>query len=396
MKKIILILLSALLLCTAFTGCGFEVDEGVKFNTELVYTLVGEGEDAYYIVGKCADVAELGLTKEQALALDYEVKAEKLGTYGGTLKTVTVPAEHQGLPVKGVGAFAFYLCGAEQIILPETVEFIGSDAFRNCGSLKTVKCGNPDGGSALAKMGETLFYGSERLTSVYVYSESAPEVSSLGPQNEKSVFYGTFYPAVIVPNNSVEAFKTDDKWYVYGDYVAGEDSVYVNGQIIEKGRFIKYAGTAVNVSISSVTEYIGQYAFKGSDVQTVEIPASVKEINRQAFYDCKALTSVHYGEGSVLETIGISAFEGCSLLRTAVLPASLKIVKDKAFESCTSLDTVYVEGLGIEYIYTNVFAGCDALADVFFVGTAEQFAEIDVRSGNEKFTSAHIVYSYTK
>ena len=53
-----------------------------------------------------------------------------------------------------------------------------------------------------------------------------------------------------------------------------------------------------HVVIPEGTEKIGNYWFCDSEVESVEIPASVREIGAYAFYKCKSLKRVVFAEGS--------------------------------------------------------------------------------------------------
>lgn len=52
------------------------------------------------------------------------------------------------------------------------------------------------------------------------------------------------------------------------------------------------------VIIPDGTERVGNHWFWGSDVESVKIPASVREIGADAFCNCKNLKSVTFAEGS--------------------------------------------------------------------------------------------------
>ena len=394
MKKLLLMIVCVMLAIAPLAGCEYEYDPGVEANLELVYTLVGEGEEAYYIVGKVKTLEEAELNSVSVNALTYEEKAAKLGVYGGTLEKVEVPAEHEGKPVKGVGAYAFYLCDAKEIVLPETVEFIGEEAFRNCTSLVKVTVGSAEKGSALKELGRATFRGCSELKTVYLYGDNPPAVKTFDSQNNSNPFTATNYPAVIVKNESYEVYRSNSAWSVYSDYLASESGVYVNGQIVENGRLVKYAGTESVVDVLEAVTVIGQYAFKNTPVTQVNFPAGLKEIGRQSFYGCKKLVTFTFQENSQLYVIGNSAFEACTSLNTAVIPSLVRIVNDRAFAGCTGLDTLFIESLVIEFFYTDVFEGCDVLENVYFVGSEEQFADFEIRQGNEKLLEANFIWNY--
>ncbi|MBP5308134.1 MAG: leucine-rich repeat domain-containing protein [Clostridia bacterium] len=396
MKKLLLVAICAVLAALPFSACEVDYDTGMKVNEELVYTLVENGGDAYYIVGKCEKLSDAGLDFESASALGYEEKAEKLGVYGGKEKKITVPAEHDGIPVRGIGAFAFYLCEAEEVILPASAEFVSDYAFYACRNLKTLSAGSAESGSALKKIGEAAFSGCVKLNAVYLFGSTPPEVASLNPQSVKHAFYGTYYPAVIVPaDEQVSVYAVDAEWAAYVDYVVPLSAVYRNGQIIYGGVLVKYVGSETSVTVSEVVESIGNYAFKKSAVTEVVFPAALKKIGRQSFYGCSALKSYSFAsDPAMLEVIGNNAFEGCSALRTAIFPSNLTTVVDRAFSGCSSLDTVYVQGRALKWIYTNVFDGCGLLSDVFYAGNEEDFSGVIISAGNDNFTSARFTFNY--
>lgn len=82
----------------------------------------------------------------------------------------------------------------------------------------------------------------------------------------------------------------------------------------------------------------------------------MQKIADNAFSSCKKLVSVVLNEG--LEVISDSAFSN-STLETIVLPATLREIHHRAFEYCDCLKTVYVPAgeLRISYDFdANIFS----------------------------------------
>ena len=69
-----------------------------------------------------------------------------------TSDIIYVPNALYDRPVAGIGNFAFENSKASKIVLPDTVEYIGLSAFKNCENLKTVEFGN-----GLERIGRTAF-----------------------------------------------------------------------------------------------------------------------------------------------------------------------------------------------------------------------------------------------
>ena len=90
----------------------------------------------------------------------------------------------------------------------------------------------------------------------------------------------------------------------------------------------------------------------------MEIPASVKCIDARAFYECESLTRVVLTEGSRLERIGNECFRG-SGIEEVTLPGTLREIGTGVFYECDNLRMIYVED------------GCEAsLADAYVPDSA--------------------------
>lgn len=90
------------------------------------------------------------------------------------------------------------------------------------------------------------------------------------------------------------------------------------------------------VVIPDGTEKIGNYWFYGSMIESVEIPAYVKEIGTETFYNCKNLKRVIFTEGSLLEIIGAGCFRS-SGVEELTLSGTLREIGDSAFSECDDL-----------------------------------------------------------
>ena len=97
-----------------------------------------------------------------------------------------------------------------------------------------------------------------------------------------------------------------------------------------------------HVVIPEGTEGIRRNWFWGSNVESVEILASVKCIGTNAFYKCENLKRIVFAEGSRLERIGNYCF--ChSGIEELTLPGTLREIGGYAFDECDNLKTIYVE-----------------------------------------------------
>lgn len=57
-------------------------------------------------------------------------------------KAITIPDEIDGYPVVGIGGYSFDGCVAEEIYLPDSLEYVSSFAFYQCENLRSIDFGN--------------------------------------------------------------------------------------------------------------------------------------------------------------------------------------------------------------------------------------------------------------
>lgn len=107
---------------------------------------------------------------------------------------------------------------------------------------------------------------------------------------------------------------------------------------------IEYVGDSEDVVIPSSIRILEGGCFKGKDIKSVTIPASVEFIgyeqpnspkNTGAFESCVELEEIHIEKGSRIKEIGRYAFAGCSMLRIINgLPNEIEIIRARAFKDC--------------------------------------------------------------
>ena len=152
-------------------------------------------------------------------------------------------------------------------------------------------------------------------------------------------------------------------------------SARVCGQLLWDLRGLK------SVVISEGTDKVGSHWFCYSGVESVEIPASVREIGHEAFCGCKRLVRLVFkrataensnaegssglkllfssGKRSKLRVIGRRAFCDCCSLGGVCLPDGLKEIGLCAF-SVSGIESFVVPG-SLQTILQGAFAGCERL-----------------------------------
>ena len=273
------------------------------------------------------------------------------------------------------------ITGDKIVNIPDYVTVINAEAFKNNGTVTSVLFGN---NSALKEIGDEAFYNTQIAaitlpavdkmgTSVFAAStklktadlskvtfKSLPEETFKGCTALESVTLsatvngcgdGVFddcakLSVLTAPSfNDTEAFRdsgiTDSGCPLYNVEATEEDTFVIIGKIL-----VKYVpGTAAigedgkTVTIPDGVEIIYNNVFESKLINTVIIPASVKEIQQNAFLDSvdhsanpsdAALKTVIF-TGDGLEIIGNNAFQNCTALSSITLPTTLVKIGDYAF-----------------------------------------------------------------
>ena len=81
-----------------------------------------------------------------------------------------------------------------------------------------------------------------------------------------------------------------------------------------------------------------------SNLKSVKIPSTVREIGPRAFSDCWNLTNVTFASDSGLTTVGESAFTNCISLTSITFPKTLSRLGANCFHGCMNLTDVYFLG----------------------------------------------------
>ena len=122
------------------------------------------------------------------------------------------------------------------------------------------------------------------------------------------------------------------------------DAVYTN----DKKRLVYCMSQETSFTIPEGVEIIGEMAFRGKKaLKNIIIANSVKEIERDAFYDCDELDNVY-------------------------VPASVKIVRSYAFAECDKLKKVTFAGTP-EKVGRHTFDDCNQLHDSIVPAGSSKF-----------------------
>ena len=258
----------------------------------------------------------------------YKVSGEEatITSYTGSEEVVSVPSVIDGYKVTAIGGWTFYDCfTVKQIEIPEGVVKISDQAFRRCRNLETINL----------------------------------------PEGLKEIGYGFIAGTAV---RSLRIPKTVNSIGYYGGYGATGGALALEEVIFEEGMtkipdyFCEDSNvTLVKVEIpESVTEIGKRAFFKCSGVESIKFPKKISKIGLSAFYECTGLKKIEFQENDekVKDTNGqerlyplvldSSSFYDCTGLEEVILSSNVEKIGDTAFSGCESLKSINLpEGLKI-------------------------------------------------
>ena len=233
------------------------------------------------------------------------------------------------------------------VTLPQRTRHLAANAFAYCQNITGVTL--PEG---LESIGYWAFVDNQRLNNIVIPSS----VTHIAP--------GPFVNCPALNNLSIAEGNTHyymDGMMIYsagGDSLVSAhksaDSVFLPNTL----RYVNGFGGNSNVKYVHVPDgvtTIGNEAFNGSSLRSIDLPSHLHFIDEWAFYYCTSLTRV--GMPATLDTMGEGCFHSCSHLTSVDIPDGLRTVPEGAFFMCNSLSDI-TWGNAVEVIDTCAFGDC--------------------------------------
>ncbi len=277
-----------------------------------------------------------------------------------------------------------------EIVIPYSVEKLGTGAFANCLALSKVTFEHtPEHPSALkgSEIGAQLFMGCANLKTVEL-----PNGQGMTDISNK-MFQGSGITEIKIPSNVLTigeyafdgctnlvslTFAEDSKLEYIGKYAfrkASFEEVYFPATLetIDQYAFQGNKNLRVvkflkdNQGETSITKILARAFGSASEadactaIEEIELPASLKEFGAYAFGYCTSLKKVTFEEESLFTTFGTGSFEATAIT-SIVIPAKVEKLVSELFENCEYLTTVeFAEGSSVSAIGTYVFRNATAL-----------------------------------
>ncbi len=334
---------------------------------------------------------------------------EKIGSncfnYSG-LATVKLPRA-----LKEIGSYAFYgSADLESVTIPDSVDRIGTRAFRNTGLWNLAGYESSDG---VVRIGRWIV-DYNALENDEGNATKQINVVLLAYSGGEAVGDGKFYSTCIAD---------------YAFYNLKELTSVSNTSVLKKIGTGAFRGCSSLQSFQIPDMYfteIKPYTFYGcTSLESVSFPnpgymTDIETIGAYAFYDCEKLSFAfglvdgqldlsylktetispfafaycyslksvrfsNYSNPGTITGIGAYAFYGCNGLETLSLTDKIEAIGSHAFFECDGLTSVDF-GTGLKYIYDAAFYGCDGLSAVTFPSST-------IYVGSKAFYKCYGIYS---
>ena len=136
---------------------------------------------------------------------------------------------------------------------------------------------------------------------------------------------------------------------------------------------------------------LGEYTFSGAALTEVNLGQGVRFVSAHVFAQKSDLERVTFA--TPITSVGTEAFWNCSNLKSVALTGETLWIGKDAFSNCYDLEWVVLSG-GTTSIGNFAFDDCSDLAKIYYLGSVEDFANIEIGTFNEDFLQATLfIYS---
>ncbi|MBQ4397325.1 MAG: leucine-rich repeat protein [Clostridia bacterium] len=294
-----------------------------------------------------------------------------------------------GQHLRSIGNYAFYACPLENVTFPDSLEFIGEYAFPQAGyigrdyvtmgGLKSVTFG-----SGLKTIGKGAFKYCN-MTTLHIPA-SVETIGSLAFSNNASLRTVTFDP------DSRLTYASD----MFAGCAALTEVTF--GNRLETLEQYAFRGcTALRtVHLGNSLRTIQKSAFtECTALESVILPATVTEI-QTTFSPNANLSSLTLDVNAPLASLTDGFAQGCAKLESFVIPNRVPRVGSFTFADCTSLREITI-GRGVTEIGEYAFVNCTSLKQVHYMGSADEWNTLcyHIGEGNDALLNASVTFAET-
>ena len=321
------------LICAFALSC--DGNDSLVVNGELAYSISDDG--TYYIVVGRGDFLDA--------------------------KSIVVPDEYNGLPVKIIRNNSLGGSKLESIEIGDNVEIIESEAIHNSGDLKKVVLG-----SSVREISDEAFRGCKSLQSIsfpesveIIGSRAFADCEKLTKVTVNNNFY-KFHPIIFEGSYNIQY-----KEHAGGKYLGSEDNPYA---LLVDYDIENYKG---EFEIHKDTEMIGYGAvkfgaFSDSETNHPDLPEE-------------------YHIPDNVRAIGNNNFSGSKSLKSLYISENVRYIGKYCFGKCLALDEVLVESkdLLLDQDAFDYYDYIHYVSAVYFCGTVEEWNPNSIIGGSPLF-----------
>ena len=317
----------------AFAGCSFS-------SIAIPNSVTNIGEEAF---------AQCALT---AIIIPSSVTSIRKGTFNNcsNLTSIVIPNS-----IVSIEAMCFEMCHSlTTVTIPNSVTSIGEGAFSYCFSLSSITCEAATPPNLIGEEYEFSFYRLSDTIPVYVPCESLDAYKT----NEKWAYFTNIQCIAEEQYNKIRYTSTD------GNIVTPYDTTAFGANIISN----TYENGEGIITFDGIVTKIGENAFEDCEnLLSILLHDSIVTIDDYAFANCSQLSTIKFGKN--LRSIGTEAFTGVAI-DTLILPEGIDSISSNAFSSCVNLKVVSIPS-SLQYAPAgsgdeSVFAGCSSIDSIYW------------------------------
>ncbi len=315
--------------------------------------------------------------------LDYEVVDNHAVVYGNTrtpfAKNIIIADTYEGYPVTVVESKFYPNSGSykgfyrntrlETVLLPQSVEEIGTSCFYSCSALKTVNIkgeGDANFNPQLLKIGSNAFANCSKLTT----AKNLPD--GLTHIGEYAFYNCTSLAGLTIPDSVIEIGDHAFTNTAFLNNLESQEVIYVNKHLLKVSTQVDGELTIKEGIITIADEALKDCA----KISKIIMYGDIKEIGKDAFLGCNGLTAVEYkgtfdqwfeivfendysspmshasalhienAAGAVKIPYGTTKIPAGTFKGTAVtsieIPETVTSIGEEAFENCASLTSITI------------------------------------------------------
>ncbi len=314
---------------------GADAFNGIKIGTVYFPKYIEHGmyyDDSEYSYIPCIGYGAFACAEKIVFPEGTEYIAGNACSGDYWLKEVVIPDS-----VKYIGDNAFESAGDgyynPELTIPDGVKKIGLAAFKNC---QLIICNIP---GKITEIPEEAYLGSKFKDGVSIPSG----VTTLG----KAAFSECTASSLTIPEGvseiPEECFKE-----------AKVSNIRLSDNVYSIANYAFAGSSITSLSIPAAVYSMGEHVCGGcKNLTSISFPEGIGDIPKYVCYNCEALTSVKLPSNTFC--IGKYAFSGCKNLTSVSIPASVSEISERAFEK-TGLTSLKI-GKKLQTIGSYAFSG---------------------------------------